>query len=80
MKTVYDNGECSVWCQRFRIFWREFKTYCIVHVWREANQPTDFLANWVTTNEEYLFHPSDFLLELKEKILKDATQCKYSRM
>lgn len=57
-----------------------FENFEVHHVWREVNQPVDFLASWAVSQSEHLMYPIDFPLALKDVILRDATQCIYSRM
>lgn len=49
-----------------------------MHVWREANQPADFLGGWASTTEEIIFLP--IFLAILERISRDETYCKYSRL
>ncbi|XP_043697025.1 uncharacterized protein LOC122647772 [Telopea speciosissima] len=51
----------------------------IRHVWREMNQPADFIAAIDTGDGESIFNPSEFPLELVELIQNDADYKAYFR-
>lgn len=65
---------------RIKTIMLDFRRVQVKHVWCEANQPTDFLARWVTISKELNLSPVDFPYELREKIRNDVIQCKYTRM
>lgn len=58
----------------------DFEHADIQHVWREANQPTDFLARWSTSLDEQLLSPKVFPPQLVEAIYKDVNQHVYVRL
>lgn len=58
----------------------DFSRIHVIHVWREANQLADFLARWATIFEEKILLPFEFPKELREKIIKDESQCNYTRL
>lgn len=56
----------------------EFEHVEIQHVWREANQPVDFLSNWAL--DEQLLSPEMFPPPLMEAVSKDVNQHVFVRL
>lgn len=46
----------------------------------QINQPIFMLLGLLASHNEQLIYPDEFPLPLKDVILRDATQCTYTRM
>ncbi|XP_042486843.1 uncharacterized protein LOC122067060 [Macadamia integrifolia] len=58
---------------------KEFGRKEIIHVWRESNSPTDFMASYDTRDGETNIRPKDFPQDLQSLVDLDANHTAYFR-
>lgn len=66
--------------RKINLLLAQCEEYEIQHVWREVNQSADILASLVNDLGKIILYPMDFPVIPKEAIMRDASDCVYSRL